>query len=45
MSILSPGKFNFGVGANHTPNALMTVSPFVDAFTSGAGFTIVPSRE
>jgi hypothetical protein len=37
-----PGNSTLGVGGNHAPNALMTVSPFVDAFTSAAGFTIVP---
>jgi len=37
-----PGNSTLGVGANHAPNALITVSGFVDAFTSTAGFTIVP---
>src|SRR6266566_2298842 len=42
MNLFSgPTTFN-GVRANHAPNALMTVSGFVDAFTSTAGFTIVP---
>ena len=29
-----PWKFHLGVGADHSPNALITVDPFVDAFTS-----------
>jgi hypothetical protein len=38
----TPANSTFGVGANHTPNAEITVDGFVDAFTSAAGFTIVP---
>src|SRR5438105_3010653 len=37
-----PGNSTLGTDAAHDPNALMTVSGFVDAFTSAAGFTIVP---
>ena len=45
MSILStPANSTFGVGANHTPNAEITVNGFVDAFTNAAGFTIVPQQ-
>ena len=36
------GGSTLGIGTNHTPNSLITVSGFVDAFTSSAGFTIVP---
>jgi hypothetical protein len=39
-----PGNSTLGLTANHNPNALITVSPFVDAFTSTAGFTIVPQQ-
>jgi hypothetical protein len=31
-----------GVLPNHSPNAEITVNGFIDAFTNGAGFTIVP---
>jgi hypothetical protein len=44
VDFVTPANSTLGVGANHAPNALMTVSPFVDAFTSGAGFTIVPQQ-
>ena len=45
MSILPPQRNStFGVGADHTPNAEITVDPFVDAFTAAAGFTIVPQQ-
>ncbi len=37
-----PGNSTLGVGANHTPNAVISVNPFVDAFTNAAGFAIVP---
>ena len=33
-----------GVGANHSPNSLITVDPFIDAFTTANGFTIVPQQ-
>jgi hypothetical protein len=42
VDFVTPGDSTFGVGADHTPNAEITVDPFIDAFTSGAGFTIVP---
>ena len=38
----TPANSTFGVGGNHTPNAEISVNGFVDAFTSAAGFTIVP---
>jgi hypothetical protein len=44
VDFATPANSTFGVGANHTPNAEITVDPFVDAFTSGAGFTIVPQQ-
>ena len=40
---LVPANSTFGVGANHAPNAAITVANFVDAFTS-AGTTIVPQN-
>jgi hypothetical protein len=30
----TPGNSTLGVGPNHAPNALITVNPFVDAFTT-----------
>jgi hypothetical protein len=44
VDFVTPGNSTFGVGANHTPNAEITVDGFIDAFTSGAGFTIVPQQ-
>jgi len=44
VDFVTPGNSTFGVGANHTPNAEIAVDPFVDAFTSAAGFTIVPQQ-
>jgi N-acetylneuraminic acid mutarotase len=44
VDFVTPANSTLGLGANHAPNALMTVSPFVDAFTSGAGFAIVPQQ-
>ena len=39
-----PANSTIGVGADHTPNALMTVNAFVDAFTDAAGFSLVPQQ-
>ena len=44
VDFVTPGNSTFGVGVNHTPNAEITVDGFVDAFTSAAGFTIVPQQ-
>ena len=44
VDFVNPPNSTFGVGTNHTPNAEITVSPFVDAFTSAAGFSIVPQQ-
>ena len=44
VDFATPGNSTFGVGANHTPNAEISVNGFIDAFTSGAGFTIVPQQ-
>jgi len=44
VDFVTPANSTFGVGANHTPNAEISVNGFVDAFTSGAGFTIVPQQ-
>jgi hypothetical protein len=42
VDFASPGNSTFGQGANHTPDAEITVDPFVEAWTDTAGFTIVP---
>ncbi len=42
VDFATPSNSTFGVGANHTPNAEITVNPFVEAWTDAAGFTIVP---
>src|SRR5256886_7852078 len=34
VDFATPANSTFGVGANHTPNAEITVDPFVDAFTN-----------
>src|SRR5262245_5726341 len=44
VDFANPGNSTFGVGANHTPNALITVDPFVDAQTAANGFSIVPQQ-
>ena len=44
VDFVTPANSTFGVGADHTPDAEITVDPFVDAFTSAAGFTIVPQQ-
>jgi hypothetical protein len=38
------GGSTLGIGTNHTPNSLITVNGFIDAFTSTAGFSIVPQQ-
>ncbi|PYJ19490.1 MAG: hypothetical protein DME99_12390, partial [Verrucomicrobia bacterium] len=40
----TPANSTLGIGANHTPNAEITVAGFVDAFTNAAGFAIVPQN-
>src|SRR6266513_5904607 len=40
----TPANSTLGIGANHTPNAEITVAGFIDAFTNAAGFAIVPQN-
>jgi hypothetical protein len=40
----NPGLSTLGIGANHSPNALISVNPFVEAWTNAAGFQIVPQQ-
>jgi hypothetical protein len=42
VDFVTPGNSTFGIGADHTPNAEISVNGFIDAFTSANGFTIVP---
>ena len=41
---VNPALSTLGLGANHSPNALITVNPFVEAWTNTAGFSIVPQQ-
>jgi hypothetical protein len=44
VDFATPANSTLGVGANHSPNTQITVNGFIDAFTNGAGFTIVPQQ-
>ncbi len=44
VDFANPGLSTLGIGANHSPNAQITVSGFIDAFSNTAGFTIVPQQ-
>jgi hypothetical protein len=44
VDFVTPANSTIGIGTNHTPNAEITVAPFVEAWTSAAGFTIVPQQ-
>ncbi len=44
VDFANPGNSTLGVGANHSPNSLITVNPFVEAWTNAAGFSIVPQQ-
>jgi hypothetical protein len=38
----TPANSTLGIGTDHSPNTLITVDPFIDAFSDAAGTTIVP---
>jgi hypothetical protein len=38
------GGSTLGIGTNHSPNSLITVNGFIDAFTTTSGFSIVPQQ-
>jgi FG-GAP-like repeat len=40
----TPGNSTLGIGANHAPNAQITVNGFIDAFTNTTG-NLVPQKE
>jgi hypothetical protein len=42
VDFVTPGNSTLGVGPNHAPNALITVNPFVDAFTTTSN--LVPQQ-
>jgi len=42
--VIFAGGSTLGIGTTHSPNALITVSGFVDGFTTSAGFSIVPQQ-
>ena len=44
VDFVTPGNSTLGLTANHSPNSLITVDPFIDAFTNANGFTIVPQQ-
>ena len=44
VDFATPANSTFGVGADHTPNAEISVNGFIDAFTDSAGFTIIPQQ-
>ena len=43
VDFANPGNSTFGVGANHTPNAEITVNPFVQAWTAQT-YDLVPQQ-
>jgi hypothetical protein len=44
VDFANPANSTLGLGADHTPNAEITVAPFVQAWTDTAGFTLVPQQ-
>jgi Kelch motif len=44
VDFATPGNSTLGIGTDHAPNALITVDPFVEAWTNAAGFQIVPQQ-
>ena len=42
VDFVTPALSTLGLGANHTPDALITVNPFIEAWTNTAGFSLVP---
>ena len=44
VDFANPNLSTLGIGGNHTPNQLITVNGFVEAWTNSAGFSIVPQQ-
>ena len=42
VDFANPTNSTIGIGDDHTPNAEITVDPFVEAWTNSAGFSVVP---
>src|SRR5205085_6103938 len=43
VDFATPANSTFGVGAGHTPDGIITVNGFVDAFDGTSGTNIVPN--
>ncbi len=44
VDFVTPANSTLGILPNHSPNGLITVNPFVEAWTNAAGFTVVPQQ-
>jgi N-acetylneuraminic acid mutarotase len=44
VDFVTPANSTLGLTSNHLPNALITVNPFVEAWTNTAGFSLVPQQ-
>jgi hypothetical protein len=44
VDFANPGNSTLGIGPNHSPNTLITVSSFVEAWTNAVGGTMVPQQ-
>ena len=44
VDFANPANSTFGVGANHAPNAEITVDGFIDAFTRNTTSDLVPQQ-
>ena len=44
VDFVTPSNSTIGIGVDHSPNALITVSPFVEAWTEASWVSIVPQQ-
>ena len=44
VDFVTPANSTLGLTGNHNPNALITVNPFIEAWTNTNGFSIVPQQ-
>jgi hypothetical protein len=44
VDFVTPENSTLGIGANHSPNAVTSVNPFIEAWTGAEAFTIVPQK-
>ena len=42
VDFVTPANSTLGIGADHSPNAMISVNPYTEAWTGTAGFTLVP---